>query len=176
MASSVALILAKSDSSRLPNKNILPVNGVPMFLVNVKKCSKIFDRVYVSSDSIEILEQAVKEGAIAIKRPKTLCGDVPNIEVYQHAIRYIPEEIVVAVQANSPTIDSSLIKKIKRIIEMDYEEVMTCHEDYSIYGSVWALTKERIRKYKDPYKPTPEVLIVDTSLDVHTLEDYNKIK
>lgn len=176
MATSVALIIAKSESKRLPNKNTLPVKGVPMFLVNVKKCHKIFDRTYVSSDSVEMLEQAVNEGAIAIKRPKSLCGDVPNMEVYQHAIRYIDEDIIVAVQANSPTIESNSIKQVKRIIEMGFNEVITCHEDYSIYGSIWALTKDRIRNYIDPYKPTPEVLIVDKSVDVHTLSDYEKIK
>lgn len=174
--STVALILAKSQSKRLPNKNTLPVNGVPMFLVNVKKCKKIFDRVYVSSDSIEILEQAVNEGAIAIKRPIELCGDTPNIDVYQHAIRYIPEDIIVAVQANSPTVEANSITQVKRIMEMGFNEVMTCHNDYQIYGSIWALTKDRIKNYKDAYKPTPEVLIIDNSLDVHTEEDYNKIK
>jgi CMP-N-acetylneuraminic acid synthetase len=45
-----ALILAKSDSRRLPKKNTLDFNGVPMFLVNVIKCVEIFDKTYVSSD------------------------------------------------------------------------------------------------------------------------------
>lgn len=171
----VGLILAKSDSSRLPNKNTLPINGVPMFMINLKKCKKAFDRVYVSSDSLEILEEAVNAGAIAIKRPKNLCGDVPNIDVYQHALRYIPEEIIVAVQANSPTIDISVIKNIGRMMNMGYSEIMTCHDDYSIYGSVWALTRERIKKYKDPYKPTPEILVKELSTDIHTEKDLQKV-
>lgn len=171
----VGLMLVKSDSSRLPNKNTLPVKGVPMFVVNLKKCLKIFDRVYVSSENLEILDTAMKLGAIPIKRPKNLCGDTPNITVYKHALREIPEEKIVAVQANSPTIDIETIKSIKMIMAFGFNEVMTCHKDYSIYGSVWALTSERIRKYKDPYKPTPEVLVVDNSIDIHSLEDYNKV-
>ena len=61
-----------------------------MFLVNTEKCLDIFDSVYVSSDSKEILKQAQEIGAIPILRSEDLCGDTPNIPVYQHALQYIP--------------------------------------------------------------------------------------
>lgn len=170
-----ALILAKSDSGRLPDKNILPINGVPMFVVNLLKCKKIFRKVYVSSDSVEILEMAMKHGAIPIKRKKELCGDTPNIPVYQHAIKFIDEDVVLAVQANSPTIDSGLIVLAKKIMELGFGELMTCHENHEIYGSIWALTREKIKNYKDPRSPTPEVLVVDNSIDIHTQKDYNEV-
>lgn len=170
----VALILAKSDSTRLPNKNTLDFNGVPMYMVNLKKCLKIFKKTYVSSNSIEILEDAMKLGAIPIKRDKRLCGDTPNINVYKHALKHIDEEIIIAVQANSPNIQAQLIKNVKDLMKKGYNEIMTCHESYKIYGSIWALTRDRIKKYQDPYKPTPEMLIVDKSLDIHTKKDYNE--
>ena len=171
-----ALIIAKSKSRRLPNKNNLPVNGMPMFLVNVKKCQAIFDRVYVSSDSTEMLKEAAKMGAIAIKRSKKLCGSVPNMVVYKHAIGFILEDRIIAVQANSPTVEPNLIRLVKTIMENDIEEVMTCHSNYKIYGSIWGLTRDRIIKYKNPRKPTPDVLIVDNSIDCHDEIDYNNIK
>jgi len=59
-------------------------------------------------------------------------------------------------------------------MEMGTGEAMTCHADYSIYGSVWAMTKERLQNYGDPYKPTPDVLVVDTSTDIHTEEDFKR--
>lgn len=175
MEKSVALILAKSDSTRLPNKNTLPVNGEPMFLTNVRKCLKIFDEVYVSSDSVDILEQAMKVGAIPIKRGKDLCGDIPNIPVYRHAQQYMDADIIVAVQANSPTLSPHIISDIKFLMERGHDEVMTCHEDYSIYGSVWALNKRRLAEYDNFYNPCPNVLIVDKSIDIHTKKDYNSI-
>jgi len=174
MRKSIALILAKSQSKRLPNKNILPINGEPMFLVNVKKCQKVFDRVYVSSDSLDILEQATNIGAIPIRRPLSLCGDVPNIPVYKHALKEISEDIIVAVQANSPTLDINLIRLAKKIMEEGKSELMTCYPDYSIYGSIWAITKDKIIDYKDFYNPKPDVLLVDESVDIHTQQDYER--
>lgn len=166
------LILAKRHSKRLTDKNILPFNGEPMFLTNVRKCLKLFDRVYVSSDDLEILENALKIGAIPIKRPKKLCGDTPNIPVYQHAIKQMTCDAFVAVQANSPTIKEGLIKEVKHLIERGWNEVMTCNPDYSIYGSLWGLSKKKLLEYGDPYKPKPYILIRDTSIDIHNKKDY----
>jgi CMP-2-keto-3-deoxyoctulosonic acid synthetase len=169
-----ALMLVKSGSKRLPNKNTLPVNGVPMFVINLRKCLKYFDDVWVSSDSDEILQIAVEEGAIGIKRGEELCGDTPNIPVYRHAMEHMDCDAFIAVQANSPTIDEKIIKLSKDIITLGTQEVMTS-QDGKLYGSVWGMTKERLDNYGDPYKPTPDVLIVDNSLDCHTKEDYYEI-
>lgn len=67
---------------------------------------------------------------------------------------------------------------------MGVQEVMTSHpiermDDYHdqhwfIYGSIWGLSRERLENYPDPYKPNPEVLLVDNSVDIETLSDYTK--
>lgn len=147
-------------------------HGEPMFLTNVRKCLELFDRVYVSSDSPEILRMAENIGAHPIYRGISLCGDTPNIPVYQHAMSHMePIQGIVAVQANSPTIDPKIISDVCEMTMMGYKEIMTCHPDHSIYGSVWAMTAERLENYGDPYKPTPEVLVVDNSIDIHTQGD-----
>lgn len=172
---SVGLLLVKSQSKRLPNKNTLLIDGQPMWQINTKKCLVIFDKTYVSSDSDEILKQAEELGAIPIKRSEELCGDTPNITVYKHALQFIDADAIVAVQANSPTIDHDIIKRVKDRVEGGISEVMTCHEDCSIYGSVWGLSREKIENYDDPYNPEPTVLIVDKSIDVHDNNDYNLV-
>jgi pseudaminic acid cytidylyltransferase len=140
----VCLILAKSDSKRLPSKNTIDFNGKPMFMNNVLKCLKIFDKVIVSSDSVDILRTATDAGAIGRMRGVDLCGDIPNIPVYQQALKLMDYDYVVAVQANSPTIEPGLIKFAKYIMELGFNEMMTCHKDNSIYGSIWALSKDKI--------------------------------
>lgn len=148
---------------------------MPMWQWNTRRCLKVFDKVYVSSDDPEILAQAKELGATAIERGEDLCGDTPNIYVYRHAIQYMRGiEAIVAVQANSPTLHTDLIETAKLLMQKGTPEVMTCHRDYSMYGSIWALTTNRIRMYQDPYKQTPEILLVDPSTDIHTLEDFNK--
>jgi CMP-N-acetylneuraminic acid synthetase len=146
-----------------------------MFLVNVEKCLKIFDKVFVSSDSDYVLDQAEMAGAIPIKRGEELCGDTPNIPVYQHALQFMGETSgIVAVQANSPTIDINIIGLAKKLMEWGLNEVMTCHEDRFIYGSVWALSRKRLLNYPDPYRPKPDILIKDISVDIHDEKDYKQ--
>lgn len=145
-----------------------------MFLVNVEKCLKIFEKVYVSSDSDWILDEATRIGAIGIKRGEDLCGDTPNIPVYQHALQFMGDiKGIVAVQANSPTVEPNIIALAKDLLEKGVSEVMTCHVDYRIYGSVWAVNTEKLRTYGNPFKPFPQVLIVDKSVDIHREKDYN---
>lgn len=146
-----------------------------MFVENLRKCLNIFPAVYVSSDDKKILRRAEKEGAIGILRPKELCGDTPNIPVYRHAFEHMPDAYgFVAVQANSPGVSPKVIEYIAKLMELGHEEVMTCHEDESIYGSVWAMTKARLYDYKNFYDPKPEALVVDKSIDIHTLIEYNQ--
>lgn len=167
-------MLVKGDSTRLPGKNTLPFHGKPMFVANLEKCLKIFDEVFVSSEDQAIRDIAWKAGATTIPRPIGLCGDTPNIPVYQHAMTKMRSDGLVAVQANSPTIEPNIIALAKHMLEMGIPEVMTMHPDRSIYGSVWGILTSKLANYPDPYDPHPEVLIRDTSLDIHTQDEYEQ--
>jgi CMP-N-acetylneuraminic acid synthetase len=148
-----------------------------MFVHNVQKCTGLFDKVYVSSDSEPILETAKQYGAIAIKRPLKLCGETPSIMVYDHAQKTMDADIVVAVQANSPTIDIELIRSAKIIMETGrFNELMTISPDRKIIGSIWALKKEKLLNYGDFYVFRPDVTLVDPAIDIHTEDDYDKAK
>lgn len=158
-----------------------------MFLNNLEKCLKVFDRVYVTSDSKEILELAQSEGAYAIRRGPELCGDVPDIPVFQHAMDNIPNcDGFVAVHADTPMIEQNLIVLAKRLLEMGVEEIMTCHKmnggvrNYKdqanrIYGSIRAMSRFRAYNYPNAMKPDPDVLLVDTSPEIETLADYQSL-
>lgn len=152
-------------------------HGKPMFLHNLDKCLGIFNKVYVSSDSDEILDWADSRGAIAIKRPKELCGEVPNILVYKHALQFMGNvDAIVAVQANSPTVLPIIIKEIKDAM-LYYDEAMTVHHGGKIYGSVWGMSVNRLKSYKevhDYYNPNPQYVVKDMSIDIHNLVDFNR--
>lgn len=179
----VGLIIAKGKSERLPRKNLRNYNGKPMFLWNLEKMLKIFERVYVSSDDPNILFEAWQAGAIRIDRDKGLGGHTPNIPVYQHALSRMGEvDAVVAVQACSPNIDHNLIVTAKRLMEMGVPEVMTVHpivrdesyhqQRFYLYGSIWGIKADLLKNYGDPYKPNPKVLIEDNSIDIHDEADF----
>lgn len=180
---SVALIIAKKDSSRLPDKNFRNFCGQPMFIWNLKKCLSLFNKVYVSSDYDFILKESKKLGAIPIQRPAELCqSDVPNIPVYQHALQFMDNpDIVVAVKADSPNIKLEIIQRIKELMERyDYNEIMTAYSVWGyqdkncLYGSVWALKRDRLENYPDMLNPEPELLVVDGAIDIHSEEDFKK--
>lgn len=185
----VGLLLVKSQSNRLPEKNIRPYNGQPMFVTNLHKCLKVFDEVYVSSDSYAILAKATLEGGLPIHREENLCGDCPDIPVFQHALSKMDAKVdgIVAVHVDTPLIESNLIALTKRLMEMGVQEVMTCKPmaemEYGFYkeqanrigGSIRGISRERLENYDDPYHPNPEVLLVDDSPEIETLEDYNNL-
>lgn len=182
----VALMLVKKESKRLKNKNTKDFKGKPMFMWNLEKSLEIFDEVYVSSDSTEILDMAEAVGGIPILREEELCGDCPDIPVFQHALSEMSSEVegLVAVHADTPLLDEKLIVLSKELLSLGVQEIMTCRpmarkkeykEQYNgIYGSIRAMTVDRLRNYPDPYKPNPEVLLVDNSLEIETQKDFDK--
>jgi len=180
-------LLVKEHSNRLPGKNTKDFKGKPMFIWNLQKCLSIFDRVYVSSDSHAILNMARVHGAKGIHRGEELCGECPDITVYQHALEHMENVSgIVAVHANNPTIEKNLIATVKKFVEYGVPEVMTSHatkhvenhhnHSQRLNGSIRGMSVDRLLNYKDPYKPEPEVLVVDTSIEIETQEDYDLCK
>lgn len=61
----IAVIIARGGSKRIPNKNIKDFLGKPIIFypINIALKSNLFDGVYVSSDSKQIKDIASKFGA-----------------------------------------------------------------------------------------------------------------
>lgn len=91
----VAIIPARGGSKRIPKKNIRPFNGRPMisYPIRAAKEAGIFDKIIVSTDSVEIEKVAVKCGAeVPFLRPKELSDDyTPTAPVIVHAISALQE-------------------------------------------------------------------------------------
>ena len=69
-----AIIPARGGSKGIPHKNLRTVGGRSLVARAVDSAfqSEIFDRVYVSTDSAEIADQAEKAGAEVLHRPAEL--------------------------------------------------------------------------------------------------------
>lgn len=181
----VCLLIVKGDSRRLPKKNLLPFHGEPMFIRNVRKCLNLFDHVYVSSESEDVLMLAAEAGAKPIARPKDLCGEVPDIPVYLHAWKHMPPILgLVTVHADTPLVDPQIIATTRDLIYAGVNEVITGHpitperrykdQHSKIYGSVRGLSVTRLVTYGDPYRPKPDVIIIDPSIEVEDQTSYEK--
>lgn len=170
-----AIIIARGESKRLPAKNLLNLCGKPMFQWNLEKALKLFPKVYVSSDSQNILDKAQSFGAYPIKRPPELALDnVPNIPVYQHALQFMHNaDMVISLQANSPTLPITTIRNAVKIMELSgIQELITVDRKLKVHGSIWALKRNRLENYGDPFEYKAEVFLLDESVDVHNIDDF----
>ena len=77
LGSVIAIIPARGGSKRLPGKNLLPLNGMPLIahsIIAAQLCRYI-DRCIVSTEDPEIKETALSYGAEVIDRPAQLAED-----------------------------------------------------------------------------------------------------
>jgi pseudaminic acid cytidylyltransferase len=88
----IAIIPAKSKSSRFPGKNIALLNGKPLLYYSIRAAIKsgIFDEIHVSTDSKKIKKIAEKYGAkVPFLRNKKLSDSKSSVleVVYDHVKR-----------------------------------------------------------------------------------------
>ncbi len=127
-----AFIFARSGSKGLKNKNILNFSGKPLIThsISFAKSSKLFDSIYVSSDSEKILKIAESMKVNIIKRPKKLASDKSReLDSWKHSIEYLHKKNItfdtfVSLPATSPI---RSIKHIKKCINKSksYDYVIT---------------------------------------------------
>lgn len=107
----VAVILARGGSKRIPDKNIMPFCGKPLIAWSILQArgSERIDEVWVSSDSAKILRVAEVHGAVPLLRPDNLATDTADSEGgllhfvdCWEAQNTRPPERVVFLQATSP--------------------------------------------------------------------------
>lgn len=93
----IAIIPARGGSKRIKNKNIKLFYGKPIIqrTFEIIKKSKIFDEIYISTESNKIIRVCKSVGLKSfIRRPKTLSGHKVGIrEVMQHAIKKLDKKI-----------------------------------------------------------------------------------
>lgn len=67
----IACIIARGGSKRLPRKNVKPFCGHPLvaWAITQARCSHLVDKVYLSTDDDEIQSVAERYGAEVIRRP-----------------------------------------------------------------------------------------------------------
>jgi len=86
----VALILARAGSKRVPNKNTRLLNGRPLiaYTVDAAIAAGCFASIVVSTDDSRVAEIARDSGVSVDQRPASLCGDtVRAVEVVEEYLQ-----------------------------------------------------------------------------------------
>jgi hypothetical protein len=126
-----ALMIGRKGSIGFPGKNVFPVLGRPLaaYPLLAAKNSILVERIFVSTDSPEIMAIATKHEAELIERPPELAtkqalGEDVFVHGYQEIKRKLAGEgmgveLVVLLFANAATLNSDLIDQGIEILQKD---------------------------------------------------------
>lgn len=179
----IAIIPARGGSKRLPKKNIYPFRGKPLIAYTIEACqlSKYITEIFVSSDDEEILTVASRYGAVPLLRPVELADDItPKIIAIRQAVHdphvAMGGEIhtVIIPQANSPQITTEQI-------DIGYElmhkyklwEVMSADNNGVQNAAFRIVTYHALFNH---FLSAHCGFVVAENMDVHTLEDLQKLE
>lgn len=100
MPKAIAIIPARGGSKRIPKKNIKDFHGKPLIAYSIETAlkSKLFAKVIVSTDDLEIANIAKDYGATIHNRPKELADDYTGTEPVVH-------DVLNTLQANNEEYD-----------------------------------------------------------------------
>ncbi len=137
----LAVIAARGGSKGIPHKNLLDLCGKPLIAWTVEqaRAARGVDVVAVSSDSDNILAAAEAAGAVGVRRPDDISGDLASSEsAWLHALDATEAsmgrfERVVALQATSPIREPGDIENALATFDRDHLDSLlsVCEvEDY----------------------------------------------
>jgi len=119
----VAMIPARLTSSRLPEKMILDLCGLPVILRTYEavKATGLFDEVIIVTDSKKIATLTEGHGATTILSKKDHKTGSDRIA---EAAESVPADIIINVQGDEPFIDSNSLSALIQCFREDHEELI----------------------------------------------------
>ena len=138
----IAIIPARGGSKRLPNKNILLLNGIPLLahsILYAQANSDLIDAIYVSTDDEKIKAIALNYGAKVIDRPKEISGDLePTVSALKHVLEAIEEvENVILLQPTNPLRPENLLRNcFQKFEETQSDSLFTVSQNQYKLGKI----------------------------------------
>ena len=139
----VAVIPVRGGSKRLPRKNILPLNGIPLLVHSIlyaQENKDIIDEIIVSTDDAEIKKIALQYGVAVIDRPSSLSGDhTSTVAVLKHVLENYDTSVenVILLQATNPLRPKKMLAEaFEQYISGNYDSLMTVSRNYEKLGEI----------------------------------------
>jgi regulator of RNase E activity RraA/CMP-N-acetylneuraminic acid synthetase len=152
-----AFLPAKGDSSRVPNKNVMLLDGEPMFLRSLRKllaCPSI-DEVFLDTESREIADLASDLKCKRLQRDPALASNkTDGHQLFLNEVRNTDADICVQLLCTSPFIRTETIEKAVDVLKTD-----------SRYDSVVTVRKEKQYRWQDGH-PTYDIQHIPNSVDL----------
>ena len=139
----IAIIPARGGSKRLPNKNILLFDGLPLLahsILYAQNNPSIIDDVFVTTDSPEIKRIALEFGAKVIDRPESISGDYePTISALKHVVQLLGNQVenVILLQVTNPLRPEKLLAEAFEIFQKEkLDSLFTVTRDFKKLGKI----------------------------------------
>ncbi|MEO2066133.1 MAG: 3-deoxy-manno-octulosonate cytidylyltransferase [Desulfurobacteriaceae bacterium] len=114
MEDAVVVIPARLGSTRLPNKPLIPVAGVPLIVRTVRAVKAFAPNVIVATDSHKVKELVNREGVEAVITPSDLPSGTDR--VYE-AVKDLPYPFIVNVQGDEPFVEEGHVLPLYRALK-----------------------------------------------------------
>ncbi|WNH09638.1 cytidylyltransferase domain-containing protein [Thalassobellus suaedae] len=138
----IAIIPARGNSKRLPNKNIKLLDGLPLLVhsINYAKQFDFIDAIYVTTDDDEIKAIALQHEVFVVDRPKHLSGDFePTVTALKYVLEFIDEDVenVVLLQPTNPLRPKDLLTEAFQLyIKNNCDSLFTVSQNHQKFGTI----------------------------------------
>ena len=156
MKNIIALIPARSGSKGIKDKNIKKFGNKPLIGLAIEHCfnSKIFSKIYLSTDSKRYADIAKKYGPVEIlMRPKKISNDKStDYEMILHAISNIKikYDFIAHIRPTSPLRKIKQTKEaLRNFINSNYNSLRSVHEMQETSYKTFEIKKGLLRPLKN---------------------------
>ena len=172
----IAIIPAKKNSNRFPNKNMYKINNKTLIDYSIEyiKKSNLIDEYYISTDSNYIKKYYEALNYKVILRPENLSGETPLVDVYKYSLKQLNKNyhIVSGVQPDHPDRKVSLDKSLNYFIKNDLDCLYSKDKKNNKNGAhhIMNFNSLMINDFKKiDY-------IYDDCTNVHVIDDIQKVE
>ena len=171
----LTIIPAKTDSTRLPKKNLREIKGKAMveYSIEYAKASRYAPDIIISSESEEVKALADKHQVNFLSRETSLLGNAEVTDVYIDVCTKLNQEydLIVALQPDHPDREHSFDYCVDYMVKNNYDDLITIEPNFKRSGSV------RIFKYQHLLQGHVSKrigCIKDDATDIHYEEDLER--
>ncbi len=140
----IAIIPARGGSKRLPNKNILLLDGIPLLVHSIRYAqanNNLIDEIFVSTDDPFIKQIALKNGAQVIDRPNSISGDFePTVSSLQHVLKVLDNktiENIILLQPTNPLRPENMLQDcFEKFQSLNVDSLFTVTQNYNKLGKI----------------------------------------
>lgn len=125
------IIPARLASSRLKNKVLLEIGGIPMVIRTAMQAQKV-DDVLIATDSPEVIEVAKHYGFNAVMTDANHASGSDRIKEAADLIEMKEDDLIINLQGDEPFIEVEVLKEVKEALESIKERafaMVSCYKD-----------------------------------------------